>query len=289
MLGQGGQHMYGELVVGLNMVFNYAILSFTNKIGNHQSGVKRLWIASFLGAFLVTVFPYSMLVMLLTFLGMTYVAFGQSVAKWKSSLATVLIAALFAGGLLTFVYSKLPVARTQPVLLFAVGLLYVSLYLLKIKWVDERTARKLTEYTVDTELVIWNAVIPLRSFIDTGNNCTEPLSGAPVHFVAFNSVRDCLPEDFTEALHAWRPAKSPDVSVFPKQYQKDLRLIRLQTVQGASWAIGIKYSRWSIGDQPLPFGYVVLTKEQRQYPQGASAILHVQTLELLTGERGSME
>ena len=49
--------MYGELMIGINMLFNYAILSFTNKVGNHQTSRRRLWSAAFLGAFLYYVVP----------------------------------------------------------------------------------------------------------------------------------------------------------------------------------------------------------------------------------------
>ena len=42
--------MYGELIVGVNMLFNYAILSFANKVGNVQAARGRLLFASFAGA-----------------------------------------------------------------------------------------------------------------------------------------------------------------------------------------------------------------------------------------------
>ena len=42
--------MYGEFIVGVNMLFNYAILSFANKVGNVQAARGRLLFASFAGA-----------------------------------------------------------------------------------------------------------------------------------------------------------------------------------------------------------------------------------------------
>ncbi|WP_153731209.1 sigma-E processing peptidase SpoIIGA [Sporosarcina obsidiansis] len=277
--------MYGELMIGVNMLFNYAILSFTNKVGNHQTSRRRLWSASFIGAFFVTLFPYSMLAIILTFLGMTYIAFGQTFGSWKSSVLAVLIASFFAGGLLTLVYTNISTVKTNTLLLFAIGLTYLSLYVVKIKWLDTRTKTRLIHYTLDSELKMWGRSIPLKVFIDTGNHCVEPISGAPVHFIALQAVKEQLPIDFVTALEKWKPDSSPDLSDFPTLFQRDLRLIRLQTVQGASWTVGIKYESWLVAEQPLPAGYIVLTKEQRHYPQGASAILQVSAMEVMKEER----
>lgn len=277
--------MYGELMIGINMLFNYAILSFTNKVGNHQTSRRRLWSASFIGAFFITLFPYSMLAIIVTFLGMTYIAFGQTLSSWKSSVLAVLIAAFFAGGLLTLVYANVPTMQNNNLLLIAIGLTYLSLYIVKIKWLDTRKNTSLIRYTLDSVVQLWGQSIPLKVFIDTGNHCIEPISGAPVHFIGYQEVKEQLPADFADALEKWKPDNSPDLSGFPSVYQKDLRLIRLQTVQGASWTVGIKFKSWLVDEQPLPSGYIVLTKEQRQYPQGASAILQVSAMEVMKEER----
>ncbi|PIC65703.1 hypothetical protein CSV79_01100 [Sporosarcina sp. P13] len=277
--------MYGELMIGINMLFNYAILSFTNKVGNHQSSRRRLWGASFIGAFFVTLFPYSMLAIIFTFLGMTYIAFGQTIANWKSSILAVLIASFFAGGMLTLVYTNVSIVKSNVFLLFAIGLTYLSLYVVKVKWLDTRTMSKLISYTLESVVKIWGRSIPIKVFIDTGNHCVEPLSGAAVHFVGLEAVKEQLPSDFVAALENWKSGNSPNLSQFPTPYQKDLRLIRLQTVQGASWAVGIKFESWLVDEQSLPVGYIVLTKEQHNYPQGASAILQVSAMEVMKEER----
>lgn len=276
--------MYGELMIGINMLFNYAILSFTNKVGNHQTSKRRLWSAAFLGAFFITLFPYSLLAMIFTFLGMTYIAFGQTFSSWKSSILAVLIAAFFAGGMLTLIYAQISVSVNQSFLFVAIGLTYLSLYIVKHKWIDTRMMNKLMSFTLDSELNLWGHSIPLKVFIDTGNHCVEPLSGDPVHFIGYQAIKDQLPGDFASALVSWNPEKSPDLASFPATYQKNLRLIRLQTVQGASWAVGIKYDSWLLEGELLPVGYIVLTKEQHQYPQGAAAILQMSAMDVLKEE-----
>lgn len=273
--------MYGEWMIGINMLFNYAILSFTNKIGNHQTSRRRLWSASFTGALFVTLFPHSAAAIIFAFLLMTYIAFGQTVSSWKNSLLAVLIAAFFAGGLLTLFYSHMSAANHRLYVVLAVGLVYSSLYFVKVKWLDARTDAQLLSCTFDSELTLFGRTVPLAVFIDTGNHCKEPISGAPVHFVSYSAVQAYLPEQFAQLLESWESARSPDLSIFPSAWQKKLRLIRLQTVQGASWAAGIKYDVWEAGGCTLPAGYIVLTKEQRHYPQGASAILHVSVMDLM--------
>lgn len=276
--------MYGELMIGINLLFNYAILSFTNKVGNHHTSRRRLWSAAFIGAFFITLFPYSVPAMIFTFLGMTYIAFGQTFGSWKSSILAVLIATFFAGGLLTLIYAQISISANQSFLFVAIGLTYLSLYIVKHKWIDTRMMNKLMSFTLDSELMLWGQSIPLKVFIDTGNHCVEPLSGDPVHFIGYRAVKEQLPIDFALALESWNPAESPDLACFPALYQRSLRLIRLQTVQGASWAVGIKYDSWLLDGELLPTGYIVLTKEQRKYPQGAAAILQVSAMDVLKEE-----
>lgn len=281
--------MYGEVIVGVNMLFNYAILSFANKVGHVGSKRGRLLLASFVGAVPVTLLPSSSIVVIATFFGMTVCAFGRAFEPWKKSAAMVFIGALFAGGMLTALQYRLHgFTGWMTVLTYAV-IAYASLYLMRKKWLDVRTARHVSELSATSTLQIWGTTIQMDVFIDTGNGCTEPLSGAPVHFVSLRAVEGILPEDLKESLLLWDPTGSPNLSGFPTHYQKDMRLVRLQTVQGQSWAIGFKFEQWSIdGRSTLQPGYIVLTKSDRRYPDGAGAILHVSAMETLNTERGTV-
>ena len=93
--------MYGEFIIGMNMVFNFAVLSFAKKIGHVQTSRGRLFLASFIGAVPVTIFPSSLIAVILSFFGMTIAAFGKAFMLWRKSATMVLIGAVFAGGLLT--------------------------------------------------------------------------------------------------------------------------------------------------------------------------------------------
>lgn len=281
--------MYAEVIIGVNMLFNYTILSFANKVGNLQSSRKRLLLASFIGAIPVTLFPASTLAVFAAFVGMTGWAFGKVVDSWKKSVAIVLIGALFAGGMLTaFQYRIHTVSGWMTVLIYAI-VMYIALYFMRKKWLDVRTVRRVSELSAASDLQIWGANIQIDVFVDTGNGCTEPLSGAPVHFVSWKVMEGCIPEDLKEPLLAWNPNASPNLTRFPSSYQKDMRIIRLQTVQGQSWVIGFKFERWLIAEKShLQPGYIVLTKSDRRYPDGAGAILHVSAMETLNQERGTV-
>ncbi len=281
--------MYGELIVGVNMLFNYAILSFANNIGNVQAARGRLLFASFVGALPVTIFPSSVIVIVLSFICMTVCAFGKTFEPWKKSATMVLIGAVFAGGLLTAFHFRINTVNTSLNVLTYAVVTYVSLYFMKKKWLDVRTARHVSELKSSSILRIWGMDIPIDVFIDSGNSCTEPLSGEPVHFVSLKAVEKYLPEDLKESLLSWDPQSTPSMSLFPDNYQKSIRLIRLMTIQGRSWAVGLKFENWTIGvGNMLQPGYIVLTKNDRRYPDGSEAILHVSAMESLNGERGAI-
>jgi stage II sporulation protein GA (sporulation sigma-E factor processing peptidase) len=280
--------MYGELIVGVNMLFNYAILSFANKVGNVQAARGRLLFAAFAGALPVVIFSSSATAVFFSFICMTVCAFGKNFGLWKKSAVMVLIGAVFAGGLLTaFQYRINLFSSSLNVLTYAV-VAYVSLYFMKKKWLDVRTARHVSELRVSSVLNIWGAEVEIDVFVDSGNGCTEPLSGAPVHFVSFKVLERHIPKDLLKSLLAWDSNGVPSMSGFPDTYHKQIRLIRLATIQGQSWAVGFRFDRWVIGDgNSLQPGYIVITKNDRRYPDGAEAILHVSAMESLNGERGT--
>jgi stage II sporulation protein GA (sporulation sigma-E factor processing peptidase) len=281
--------MYGEFIVGVNMLFNYAILSFANKVGNVHAARGRLLFASFAGALPVTIFPSSIIAVILSFFGMTICAFGKTFEPWKRSATMVLIGAVFAGGLLTAFQFRINAFNSAFNILVYAVVAYASLYFMKQKWLDVRTSRHITDLKAASILHIWGSDIPIEVFVDSGNSCTEPLSDLPVHFVSLKAVETHMPEELKTPLFEWNPNESPSLSEFPEAYQKNIRLIRLMTIQGQSWAIGFKYDRWVLGDgNLLQPGYLVLTKKDRRYPDDAEAILHVSAMESLNAERGTV-
>ncbi|MCG7342790.1 sigma-E processing peptidase SpoIIGA [Sporosarcina sp. ACRSL] len=280
--------MYGELIVGINMVFNYVILSFANRMVKAQATRLRLLLASLAGALPVAIFPDSRIAIFIAFGLMIICAFGMSMSSIGNPAVIVLIGALFAGGALTVFTEKFMSSDSKATVFISALLAYLFLYLFKTKWMDVRVARRLSSFSVASELSIWNETISIPCFIDTGNRCIEPMSGDPVHFVSLKFVERSIPEDLKGPLLSCNTKEMPQLSVFPTRFQKSLRLIRLQTVQGASWAVGFKFDRWIIAEgSELPPGYIVLTKQDNRYPEGAGAIMHASALESISNERGT--
>ena len=282
---QGGRLMYGEILIAVNMLFNYAILSFANKVGNIQVARGRLWLASFLGAVVVVIFPSSLIVLVVGFLAMTVCAFGVQFNLWKKTASLVLIGAVVAGGLLTAIQLRLQLFGAIGNILICTFIAYVSLTFVKQKWLDVRVAHNVSSLHSNSTLTCWNAEVDIKIFIDSGNSCTEPLSGFPVHFVSFKIVEPILPANLISPLLEWNPSGTPNLAHFPDEHKKDIRLIRLMTVQGSSWAVGFKFEQWTLdnGGMLRP-GYLVLTKNDRRYPEGAGAILHVSAMDSLLTE-----
>ncbi len=279
--------MYGEILIAVNMLFNYAILSFANKVGNIHVARRRLWLASFLGAVVVVIFPSSLIFVVIGFFAMTICAFGVQFNQWKKSASLVLIGAVVAGGLLTALQLRLQLFGAIGNILLCVMIAFVSLTFVKQKWLDVRVAHNVSSLHSNSTLTCWNAEVKINVFIDSGNSCTEPLSGSPVHFVSFKIVEPFLPANLVSPLLEWNPSGTPDLSRFPEELKKDIRLIRLMTVQGSSWAVGFKFTQWILenGEMLRP-GYLVLTKNDRRYPEGAGAILHVSAMDSLLTEGG---
>lgn len=278
--------MYGELIIGLNMVFNFTVLSFANKMQDANIKLTRLCLASFIGAIPVVFFSMSIWTMVLTFTGMTLIAYGKNFTNWRKSAAMALLGALFAGGLLTALQSQLHTTSYRIIFFYSL-IAYTALIFIKTKWLDVRTAKSLSSLKSNSTLSIFGATIPVKVFVDSGNSCTEPLSGNPVHFVSFGAVETLIPIELKQFLLAWDPKDHPSMIHFPSEYKKELRLVKLMTVQGASWAIGLKYKKWHIeGGEELTPGYIVLTKNDQRYPEDAQAILHVSAMQNLLQEGG---
>ncbi|KXH79906.1 sigma-E processing peptidase SpoIIGA [Sporosarcina sp. HYO08] len=276
--------MYAELIIGINMLFNYAILSFANKVGNVQAPRSRLIVAALLGSIPVTIFQSSIIVLILSFFGMTLCAFGKAFEPWRKSATMVIIGAVFAGGLLTVFQFRVQTFNSAVTILTYAIIAYLSLHYMKKKWLDVRITQQLSSLHSSSILRVWGSNVQVNVFVDSGNSCTEPLSGAPVHFVSLKAVEKSIPENLRKPLLNWTPKGAASLSDFPEEYQKNMRLIRLVTVQGKSWAIGFKYEQWTLEHGiVLRPGYIVLTENDRRYPDGAEAILHVSAIESMTG------
>src|SRR5690606_35082049 len=163
----------------------------------------------------VVVFPSSFLVIVVTFLGMTLIAFGTALERWRKSAVMVLIGALFAGGVLTALSIQRGAWNETLLVLVYASIAYFSLAYMKKKWLDVRTASHLSEMRTSSTLRIWDAEMEVEVFVDSGNACMEPLSGSPVHFVSFQAVEEHIPNILRKPLLEWDPSQTKSLSDFP--------------------------------------------------------------------------
>ncbi|WJY28810.1 MULTISPECIES: sigma-E processing peptidase SpoIIGA [Sporosarcina] len=279
--------MYGEIMIGVNLVFNYTVLAFANAAGQMRTSRKRLAAAAFAGALPAVIFQGSLAASGAALLLMVGTAFGFRMKQLAGAAGLVLMGALLAGGLLSAIpFSEWGQAGHVRTALFA-GLAFAVLQFVKGKWLSVRQLSRLSEFRSSSVLRLFGRSLPVEVFIDTGNSCTEPLSNDAVHFVSLRAVREAIPETLLRRLENALDTGIPDLSTFPEDSRKLLRLIRIQTVDGTGWAVGIRFDEWVLeGGRRLDPGYIVLTSENTRYPHQASAILHVSALE--TGEERGM-
>ena len=76
--------------------------------------------------------------------------------QWKNSAVMVLIGAVVAGGLLTVFQNRIIHLKQCISILLYAAIAYISLYLMKKKWLDVRTVSHVSELTADSTLNIWN-------------------------------------------------------------------------------------------------------------------------------------
>ncbi len=274
--------MYGELMIGLNMMFNFTILSFANNMQNRHIQLWRLLLASFIGAIMIVVMSSTVLSLIIVFISMTLIAYGTNFLTWRKLAMTFLLGAIFAGGLLTVIQEQFLSLQRYGFVLFACAFLYIVLSIVKRNVMQVKTIAQTSTLTMASTLYLWNEQIPLTVFIDSGNQCEEPLSGKPVHFIAYDAIKAYMPETLCQLLTQWNNEQDSFSTKLPDQFKHQLRMIKVYTIQGEKWVIGLQYKEWTIhAGTTLADGYIVFTMDNQQYPNEADAILHVSAMQSL--------
>ncbi|MET0785728.1 MAG: sigma-E processing peptidase SpoIIGA [Paenisporosarcina sp.] len=274
--------MYAEVMITLNALINYCLLSFTNKMGTFQQTKVRLWVSAFTGGFLIVLLGGGPLSIIGTFICMIVMAFGFNRSNWLLAASNCIIAALFAGGLLTIMQPWLKLANSYVVFALLIVALLGSLSGVYRNWfrINLKGVKEL--YRSKIKLIIFGKEIILESYTDTGNQCMESLSGKPVHFVSSKKLMSVIPPTLWTFLIEFDGSDPSQMTKVPKEFQQDVRLIRLATVQNENtWAVGIKMDKIRMihdSEYALPPCYIVLTKNSHHFPRQTEAILHASTL-----------
>ncbi|EPD52874.1 sigma-E processing peptidase SpoIIGA [Paenisporosarcina sp. HGH0030] len=274
--------MYAEVLISINTLINFSLLSFSNKMGSFHQKSWRLWLSAFIGGVSVVLFGGSFLSIVATFVVMTTIAFGMNRTNWILAATNTLIGALFAGGLLTVIQPLLANASWYVVLMVAGSVLVFSLMGVRKNWFRVNLTALKDSYVGQVTIRLFQQEFQLTSYSDTGNQCIEPLSGNPVHFISAEKMKSYLPMDLWQYLYDFEGSSSENFKDVPLPFRSQLRLIRLQTVQNEStWAIGIKVDHIRLKtkiEQSLAPCYIVLTKNSKHFPRQTDVILHASTL-----------
>jgi len=274
--------MYAEVLIAINTLVNYSLLSFSNKMGSFHQKPWRLWGSAFIGGVSIVLFGGSFISIIVTFIGMTTLAFGFNRSKWFLAATNTLIGALFAGGLLTVIQPLLAKASWYVVLVIAGSVLAISLAGIRKNWFRVNLTAIKDSYMGQVTIRLFQQEFQLTSYSDTGNHCIEPLSGNPVHFISAEKMKSYIPTELWQYLYTFEGNTTETMKDIPLPFRSQLRLIRLQTVQDQStWALGIKVDHIRLKtttEHMLAPCYIVLTKNSKHFPRQTDAILHASTL-----------
>jgi len=269
----GGGELYGEVLILINALFNYVILSFTNSICYMQQKRMRLIISAFLAGTWIVIFGHHFLMMVIAFILMITTAFGLQIRKWWKGALMCFVAALFAGGLFT-AFEPLWINASVFTLFIISGVVATAGLLLLKNRLQVARGDTLQQSLVQLcELRLGDISISLKCFIDRGNT---------VHFVRYKAIEHSLPENLKMALFQWDVNEPYDLDMFPEEYRKKVAVIPIATVQEKkTYSLALRYDKWLIMDEdtrPISPGFIIITIQNTPFPQEADAILHFTAL-----------
>lgn len=267
--------MYAEVMIATNTFFNYTVLAFANRIGWIENKKRYLFLSAFTAGVITVIFSHHVSTLFFSFFLMIGIAFWNKRSQIVKATVLTLLASIFAGGLLTAIapmYSNR--STTFMIVNFALiatgGLYFLAKHVLHLNITHSER-----ELLYSSNVTLFGKTKELTLFIDSGNVCKEPLSNEPVHFVAAEVLQDVLPQTLFQAINDWEFERDKGLDKLSKEYATKLRLIPISTIQKEkAWVIGIKYEQWIVNDQPLPKGYIVMTRVKDKFPHGADGILH---------------
>lgn len=274
--------MIGELLVLYNTLFNYFLLKFTKEITGLYVRKRRLLFSAFISGLVSSILYHTFIGAVASFLLLIGLAFSFRIQTLLKQGTVLLVATFFLGGLLT---SLLPFLLRQSDLtffIFCLSIAVLSLTFIHSKWRNMTKERLQQSFVVDCELELFQKTYSLKGFIDTGNECVEPISGKPVHFLSYQAVEDKLPKELKEGLLTWDDKNPYQLTMFPSFMYPKIRILILSTVQKeTSTALAFRFDRlilYGNVKKEILDEYVVFTRHDARFPQNAQMILHVLAL-----------
>lgn len=274
--------MIGEILVLYNTLFNYFLLKFTQEITGLYVKKTRLLFSAFVSGLLASIFHHSLLGTIISFILLIGLAFSFRIDTLLKQGTVLFLATFFLGGLLTSLLPFLLKQSSITFFLLCVSISFLSLHAIHSKWKNIMQSKLQQSFVVDCILTFLGKTFHLKGFIDTGNECIEPLSGKPVHFLSYKALEKQLPKQLKEGLIKWNEKNPYELSMFPTEIHSKIRIVRLVTVQKEETKVlAFRFEQLHVQGtttKAIHDEYVVFTKNDAKFPQNAQIILHVQAL-----------
>ncbi|MBD8031660.1 MULTISPECIES: sigma-E processing peptidase SpoIIGA [Solibacillus] len=267
--------MYAEWILLMNFLMNLVLLKFTATMTYTIIPIWRLILAAFSSAMIAVLFMGNIFMLLVSFILLLGIAFSF---KWKIFFEQgkwIVIATLLAGGLLTALQPFLLASPFFAYIFICFGIVCISLTIMRKGWFQKLQQVAQSRYVTTSKVELLDMQLELLTYIDTGNESTEPFSQAPVHFISFKSVQSMLSQEFNERLLAWSETEPYSLTMFSKEVQKRIRIVPITTVQKGTVLVPAFRASITVGDKAYPNHYVVFTKNDARFPQNAQMIAHV--------------
>ncbi|WP_332647987.1 sigma-E processing peptidase SpoIIGA [Lysinibacillus sp. 54212] len=271
--------MIGEWLVLISTLFNYLLLRFTQDVTQAIGKKWRLLLSAFVSSVIAIGFYPSKLALILSFVVLIGTAFQFKRAFFLKQGFVLLCATFLLGGLLNVVQTYAVMNLKGSYFLIIVVIASLSLLLIKNRWVSLWKDNLQQKFKTKCDIRILDCSLNLDAFIDTGNECIEPISRQPVHFLSLKATSQYLPSSLLDALNDWKQEEPFNISMFPKKVLRTIRFVSITTVQQKSlYVLAFRCDAVTLNDKTFEGHYIVFTQNDAKFPQQADIILHFSML-----------
>lgn len=175
--------MYAEWILLMNFLMNLVLLKFTATITYTIIPIWRLLLGAFCSALIAVLFMGNIFMLLVSFIVLLGIAFSF---KWKIFYEQgkwIVVATLLAwiNNSITTIFACISVFRLY---FLCFGIVCISLTVMKQGWFQKLQNVAQSRYVTTSKVELFEQQMGLVTYIDTGNECTEPLSRAgPFYFI----------------------------------------------------------------------------------------------------------
>lgn len=268
--------MAGELLILYNAFFNMILLQFVKEITHVSLSRMRIIVSALCSAAVAVILPTSILTIALSFICLIGIAFSFRLPMLLLHGGWLLIGTLLVGGLLTALQPVLIGQSIWIYSLFCALFAVCILYAISRGWQKKLIHIAQQAYVTTCVMTLGSSKFHLQAYIDTGNECREPLSQAPVHFLSFQAVENQLSSEMRDALQAWQTSEPHNVSMFPNEFVKLIRFVPITTVHKQKIIVpAFRMNQFQVDEREYTGHYVVFTQNAAPFPQQVDMILHV--------------